>query len=467
MKLSDESDFFSKYKDIISSVDTLSYKGRVEEVRGLIVESLGPDVRMGEICFIEVPGVGDIAAEVVGFSGSKVYLMPYSHIEGIYPGCYVRATGRMLRIAVGDGLIGRVVDGKGDPMDGHGKIKALTEYPLDRDAINPLQRELITEALPVGIRAIDGLLTVGKGQRVGIFAGSGVGKSTLLSMMAKNTTADITVIALVGERGREVKEFIEENLGKEGLKKSIVVSATSDQSPLLRLRCVYTATTIAEFFRDQGKDVLLLVDSITRVARAQREIALSIGEPPATRGYPPSVFAILPRILERAGRTKKGTITAFYTVLVEADDLNEPIADTIRGTIDGHIVLSRELARSGHYPAIDILDSVSRLMNKVISKEHKRFADSFRRYYSLYRASEDVITLGAYTKGTNPELDKAIELYPKMRAFLEQDIDEAPSFEETLKALKEIFEEKEERGFVFTTMQGTTSQQGGGRIFAG
>ena len=433
-------DLFSKYIEVVKNTEVLQYKGKVAEIRDIIIESTGPEVRMGEICFIEIPDKGDIAAEVVAISDKRVYIMPYGDVEGIYPGCDVRSTGRLLRVAVGDFLLGKVVDGRGYLMDQGQRLKVGKYYNINAEAPNPLDRERITEPLSVGIRAIDGLITLGKGQRIGIFSGSGVGKSTLLGMIARNTNADVNVIALVGERGREVKDFLEKELGEEGLKRSVMVVATSDKPPLLRMRATYVATTIAEYFRDQGKDVLLMMDSITRFAKAQAEIGLATGEPPARRGYPNSVFTTIPRILERAGRTDKGSITGIYTVLVDADELNEPISDTMRGVLDGHIVLSRNLAERNHYPAVDILASISRLMNDVVSEEHKAIANKMRNLYSIYKQYEDIIILGAYAAGSNPELDEAIKYYSAIDEFLKQGIYEKSDFEETFNRMKYIFE---------------------------
>lgn len=363
--------------------------------------------------------------------------MPYEDVSGLKMGCEVIRTNRVLEIGVGRNMIGRIFDGLGRPLDGRSFVPEA-RYPLTNSPPHPLKRKRIKDPLSVGVRAIDGFITIGKGQRIGIFAGSGVGKSTLLGMIARNTTADVCVLALIGERGREVREFIERDLGEEGLKRSILVVSTSDQPALARVKSLLTATSIAEYYRDLGYDVLLMVDSLTRWAMAQREVGLAIGEPPTTRGYPPSVFAGLPKILERAGNSDRGSITAVYTVLVEADDFNEPISDTVRSIVDGHIVLSRRLAESNHYPAIDVLASVSRLMNDVVSEEHKEAANRLRSLLASYESAKDLIEIGAYKKGTNPLVDKAIEMQEDINAFLRQGIFEKSSFEETVQRLFEL-----------------------------
>ncbi len=421
-----------KYLDILDESDFIEYSGKVSKVVGLTIESTGPEVNMGEICHIcPAKGKKAIEAEVVGFKDNKVLLMPLGEMNGIGPGNKVVATGEHLRIGVGDMLKGRILDGMGNPIDSKGDLEGQCYYPVDNATPHPLQRKRITEPLPLGVKTIDGLLTVGKGQRVGIFAGSGVGKSTLIGMIARNTKADINVIALIGERGREVKEFIEKDLGEEGLKRSILVIATSDQPALVRLKGALIATAIAEFFRDQGKDVLLLMDSLTRFAMAQREIGLAVGEPPVSRGYTPSVFAAMPKLLERSGCSDKGSITGLYTVLVDGDDLMEPVTDTARGILDGHIVLSRALANKNQYPAIDVLASISRVMTDIVTDEHKKTAAEIKKVMAVYRDAEDLINIGAYVRGSNEKIDYAIDVYDKIIGFIEQGTHDKLTFEET------------------------------------
>ncbi|MCY7800849.1 flagellar protein export ATPase FliI, partial [Bacillus haynesii] len=395
---------------------------------------------IGDVCKIYTKGDGPnaIKAEVVGFKDQNILLMPYLEAANIAPGSIVEATGESLRVKVGSGLIGQVVDAFGNPLDGSALPKGLAQVSTDQAPPNPMKRPPIREKMAVGVRSIDSLLTVGKGQRVGIFAGSGVGKSTLMGMIARETAADLNVIALVGERGREVREFIEKDLGEEGLKRTIVVVATSDQPALMRLKAAYTATAIAEYFRDKGQNVMFMMDSVTRVAMAQREIGLATGEPPTTKGYTPSVFAILPKLLERTGTTENGSITAFYTVLVDGDDMNEPIADTVRGILDGHIVLDRSLANKGQFPAVNILKSISRVMSNIAEKDHIRAANRFREMLSTYQNSEDLINIGAYKKGSSREIDEAIQFHPKLISFLKQEVDEAASLEESISLLKSL-----------------------------
>ncbi|MDN5330948.1 MAG: flagellum-specific synthase [Tepidanaerobacteraceae bacterium] len=434
--------FFENYKAIIDSIDTLRIKGKISKIVGLTIESQGPPAEIGEICKIKPSrGQGEkLLAEVVGFHDDRIVLMPLGEMEGIAPGEEVEATGKKLMVRVGDELLGRILDGLGNPIDGKGPVKSSDYYPLYNSPPNPVERTPINIPLPLGIKAIDALITCGRGQRIGIFAGSGVGKSTLLGMIARNTKADVNVIALVGERGRELNSFINKDLGEEGLKRSVVVVATSDKPPLLRTKAAFTATAIAEYFRDKGLDVLLMMDSVTRFAMAQREVGLASGEPPVTRGYTPSVFAVLPKLLERAGTSSRGSITGIYTVLVDGDDLNEPISDAVRGILDGHIVLSRTLANKNHYPAIDVLSSISRLMNDVITEDHKRLAAKVKDLISVYNEAEDLINLGAYVKGSNPRIDEALRYINEIRKFLIQDVDEKVDFEETLLRLKRIFE---------------------------
>lgn len=434
-----------KAADLISQIETIdTYKryGRVTRVIGLMIESRGPESSVGDLCFIHVGTKRKriIRAEVVGFRDSYVLLMPYTNIQDISPGCLVEATGESLQIKVGSGLIGKVLDPLGFPMEQGSLPKGLTRVSTDQTPPNPMTRPPIDEGIEVGVRVIDSMLTVGKGQRIGIFAGSGVGKSTLMGMIARNTEADINVIALVGERGREVREFIERDLGEEGLNRSILVVATSDQPALMRIKAAFTATAIAEYYRDKGYNVMLMMDSVTRVAMAQREIGLAIGEPPTTKGYTPSVFSILPKLLERTGANHLGSITAFYTVLVDGDDMNEPIADTVRGILDGHFVLDRALANKGHYPAINILKSVSRVMNNIVSPEHRKAAERVRDLLAVYTDSEDLINIGAYKRGSSREIDEAIRFYPKISAFLKQETGEKIRKIESISTLIQLIE---------------------------
>ncbi|CDF58018.1 Flagellum-specific ATP synthase FliI [Thermobrachium celere DSM 8682] len=429
----DYNNLINKFK----GTDTFEYIGKVKKVIGLTIEVEGIDAFIGELCKIKLLTGKQIDAEVVGFTDDGVLLMPLGDITGISTGSLVYPTGNQLTVPVGKNLLGKILDGLGRPLD-NSKINFEAEYKLDNDPPNPLLRKRIDTILPTGVKAIDGFLTCGRGQRIGIFAGSGVGKSTLLGMIAKYSDADVNVIGLIGERGREVKEFIEKDLGPEGLKKSVIVVATSDQPPLLRLKGAFTATAIAEYFRDQGLNVMLMMDSVTRFAMAQREIGLTIGEPPTTKGYTPSVFAMLPRLLERSGNSDKGSITAFYTVLVDGDDLNEPIADAVRGILDGHIVLSRKLAAMNHFPAIDILLSISRLMPQIATEIHYRKASEIRDLIAVYKEAEDLISIGAYQKGSNPKIDKSINLIDKINSFLKQKIDEHYNFEEITNQLMSI-----------------------------
>lgn len=427
---------FDKYTAVVERIEPIKQIGRIRRVQGLLLESDGPQVFVGELCQIVMPrDAGTVWAEAVGVSGSTVQLMPYAEVDGIEVGCSVVGTGELLQVPVSDKLLGRVLDARGRAMDGGGDIGSAELYPAIGDVPGVLDRAAIDEQIVTGVRAIDGLIPVGKGQRLGIFSGSGVGKSTLLGMIARNTSADVNVIALIGERGREVREFIEQDLGPEGLARSVLVVSTSNTPPLARLRGAYVATAIAEYFRDQGKDVMLLFDSVTRFARAQREIGLAVGEPPATRGFTPSVFSTLPKLLERCGTSTRGTITGFYNILVEGDDMDEPIADAVRGILDGHLVLSRRLAQRYHYPAIDVLASVSRLANKVSSLTVRDAAGYIRRLMAAYSDSEDLINVGAYQRGTSREIDEAIEKLPQINGFLRQDIDERAPLEDTRRAI--------------------------------
>ncbi|WP_088228607.1 flagellar protein export ATPase FliI [Desulfosporosinus sp. FKB] len=422
----------------VGQLDPISAQGRVSKIVGLMIESAGPRVSVGEYCHIFTHNGQEIPAEVVGFRDSTALLMPLGELEGIAPGDRVIPQRQRLTVPVGPELLGRILDGLGQPIDGR-PLKTETPYPLQNKPPNALLRPRITDILSVGVRTIDGLLTIGRGQRMGIFAGSGVGKSTLLGMMARNTAADVNVIALVGERGRELRDFIEKDLGPEGLARSVIIVATSDQPALVRLKAAFTATAVAEYFRDRGKDVLLMMDSVTRFAMAQREVGLTVGEPPATRGYPPSVFALLPKLLERSGMAEKGSITGIYTVLVDGDDHNEPIADSVRGILDGHIVLTRELAMQNHYPAIDILQSVSRVMNDVASPFHKELASRLREHLAVYRDAKDLIDIGAYTSGSNAKIDSAVAHIDRIQGFARQDVSETCGFDDMLQHLEKIY----------------------------
>ncbi len=429
-----------KYNSYINSLPLVKKSGRINRVTGLILEGDGPAVSLGSICTIHSPqNKKSVDAEVVGFRDNKILLMALGDMAGLVPGSIVEAKEESPTLNVSPGLLGRVIDGNGNPLDNKGPIPMGKEYSIIGTPLNPLERSPISRPLDVGIRALNGLITCARGQRIGIMAGTGVGKSVLMGMIARNTEAEINVIALIGERGREVKEFIDENLGPDGLKKSVVVAAASDQPPLVRLRGAFIATTIAEYFRDMGKNVILMMDSVTRFALAQREIGLSVGEPPTTRGYTPSVFSLLPKLLERAGTSKgNGTITGLYTVLVEGDDLNEPISDAVRAILDGHIVLSRRLASHNHYPAIDILESISRLMIDVIKPEHHEVSMKFKDILATYREAEDLINIGAYTPGSNPKIDLAINKVEKFNEYLRQGIQESISLEESVQQLNHL-----------------------------
>lgn len=423
----------------VESAPRFAHYGRVTRVVGLVIEAVGLDVAMGELCQIRSLNNGSsVLAEVVGFHERGILLMPLEELEGVHPGSAVRHLGRSFGVQVGPGVLGRVLDGIGQPMDGRGDIGPHVRVPLFADPPNPLSRRPIAEPMVTGVRALDGLLTIGRGQRIGIFAGSGVGKSTLLGMIARQASADVNVIALLGERGREVKDFIENSLGPDGLARSVLVVATGDQSALVRARGALVATAIAEYFRDQGKEVLLMVDSVTRVAMAWREIGLAVGEPPTTRGYPPSVFANLPRLLERAGNSDLGGITGIYTVLVEGDDFNEPVADHARAILDGHVVLTRNLASAGHFPAIDVLGSASRVRNEIIIPEQLAAANRFQSLLAAYREKEDLISVGAYQAGSDPHTDRAIRLREPMLRYLQQGPSEFSGFGETRQLLLDI-----------------------------
>ncbi|WP_040660167.1 FliI/YscN family ATPase [Oscillibacter ruminantium] len=423
----------------IQNADTFSLTGRIENIVGMSIEASGGNAAVGDICRIYNGDTGDqVTAEVVGFKNDRILLMPYSDMSGISAGNFVRNTGRQLTLPMGPFLRGRIINALGQPIDGGAPFESGFSHCVEGKYINPLSRPAITERMEFGIKAIDGLLTIGKGQRIGIFAGSGVGKSTLMGMIAKNVKADINVIALVGERGREVLDFVRKDLGDEGMARSILVVATSDQPAMLRKKCPSVATGIAEYFRDQGYDVLLMMDSLTRFAMAQREIGLAVGEPPVARGYTPSIYAELPKLLERSGNFEKGSITGVYTVLVEGDDTNEPISDTVRGILDGHIVLSRRLAAANHYPAIDVGASISRLMTDIVPLESRRAAGRIRDIMSIYEKSSDLVSIGAYKAGTNPKLDYALGKIDAIDTFLKQDVDESFSYEETVEQMEQI-----------------------------
>jgi len=429
-----------KYLDLTEKKHTKRL-GKVSKVVGLTVESEGPDANLGDVCKIisKDGSKRTIFAEVVGFKEKNILLMPFESIDGVGLGSIVENTKAPLMVKVGDGILGKVVDGLGRPIDGQ-ELSFTEDRPVDAAPPDPLTREIISQPLQMGVKAVDGLITIGKGQRIGIFVGSGVGKSTLLGMFARNTIADINVIALIGERGREVREFIENDLGPEGMKRSVVVVATSDKPALIRNKAAKTATAIAEYFRDQGKDVLLMMDSLTRFSMAQREIGLASGEPPVTRGYPPSVYSEMPKLLERAGMSDKGSITGLYTVLVDGDDFNEPITDTARSILDGHIMLSRKLAHKNHYPAIDVLQSISRVMSQIATREHKQLAGKLKNVLATYNEAEDLINIGAYKSGSNKNIDFAIEKIDAVNDFLIQETHAKFSFNEELKLLSDIFE---------------------------
>ena len=435
---------FSKYETLKEKSYFRSF-GKVAKVVGLTVESIGPEANLKDLCMIYTSdGQNQIMAEVVGFREKRLILMPFEDLTGVGVGCRVENTGRPLSIAVGPELLGHTVDGIGRPSDlAPGEELNLPElYPTEADPPDPMSRVIITDPLPLGVKAVDGMITVGKGQRIGIFAGSGVGKSTLMGMFARNTKADINVIALIGERGREVREFVEHDMGEEGMRRSVVVIATSDRPALIRKKAALTATAIAEYFRDQGKDVLLMMDNLTRFSMAQREIGLASGEPPVTRGYPPSVYAEMPKLLERAGNSANGSITGLYAVLVDGDDFNEPISDTARSILDGHIMLNRRLAQLNHYPAIDVLQSISRVMSAVATKEHKKAAGRLKNVMATYQEAEDLINIGAYKPGSNKNIDFAISKIDAVNEFLMQATDEKFTFEETVDTLCKMFPEE-------------------------
>ena len=432
---------FDRYEALLDR-SYVKHLGKVAKVVGLTIESIGPMAKLNDLCLIRSnSAAGVVKAEVVGFRDDRVLLMPYDNVEGVGLGSWVENTGAPLQVPVSEELLGLTLDGVGEPMNADSLGVDCAHYSVEAAPPDPLSRKIIDEVLTLGVKAVDGLLTIGKGQRIGIFAGSGVGKSTLMGMFARNTKADINVIALIGERGREVREFIERDLGEEGMRRSVVVVATSDKPALIRKKAAQTATAIAEYFRDQGKDVLLMMDSLTRFSMAQREIGLASGEPPVSRGYPPSVYAQMPKLLERAGNSDRGSITGLYTVLVDGDDFNEPITDTARGILDGHIVLSRQMAQKNHYPAIDILQSISRVMSSIITKEHKVAAGKMKQVLATYQEAEDLINIGAYKAGSNPDIDFAIDKIRAVNAFLQQQTDEKYTFEESLQQMLDIFSE--------------------------
>ena len=430
---------FDKYAELAEK-NYYRHLGKVVKIVGLTIESVGPNAKLNDLCRIIIDKNKNISimAEVVGFRDKRLLLMPYESVEGLGVGCIVENTGHPLSVYVGDEMLGHTLDGMGRPTDVE-ELVLKEEYPVDAAPPDPMARVIIEDVLPLGVKAVDGLITVGKGQRIGIFAGSGVGKSTLLGMFARNTRADINVIALIGERGREVREFIERDMGEEGMRRSVVVVATSDRPALLRRNAAKTATAIAEYFRDQGKDVLLMMDSLTRFSMAQREIGLASGEPPVTRGYPPSVYAEMPKLLERAGYSDKGSITGLYTVLVDGDDFNEPITDTARSILDGHIMLDRKLAHRNHYPAIDVLQSISRVMSSIAGKEHKEAAGKLKNVLATYQEAEDLINIGAYKNGSNQNIDYAIEKIGEVNHFLLQETHDKFTFEEILDMMEQIF----------------------------
>lgn len=433
---------WDEYLEAVNSCQPIKLEGKIVKVAGIVAEGHGPGLSVGSLCAIKDSEGTDIQAEVVGFKDKRVIIMPFGEMRGIKPGSRIVGISKRPFVQVGDAYLGRVIDGLGRPIDGKGIIRAEGEYPIYGDVLNPLKREVIREVIDVGVCSINALITVGKGQRVAIMSGSGVGKSILMGMIARNTAADVTIIGLIGERGREVREFIEKSLGEEGLKKSVAIVATSDSPALVRIRGAYLATTLAEYFRDKGLDVILMMDSITRFAMSLREVGLAAGEPPSAKGYTPSVFTQIPKLLERAGTVeKRGSITGIYNVLVEGDDMSEPIADSVRSTVDGHIELSRTLAYKGHYPAVDILASISRVMKDIIDPEHLDNAKRLVKILSTYMEAEDLINIGAYVDGSDPQIDFAKKMIGKINSFLQQDIDQKVGFKESVAGLKGLFVE--------------------------
>ena len=453
-------DLFAREKALLGGTSPVVVTGKVSKVVGLVAECEEFNCPVGSQCVIESGDTGQtFDAEVIGFNDKRTLLMPYGEVAGLNRGDRVKCVARSQTVPVGRSLLGRVVDGRINPIDGKGPVQTEERRPLHAPAPHPLQRRRITEPIATGIKAIDALCTCGKGQRMGIFSGAGVGKSTLLGMIARYTSADVNVISLVGERGREVNEFLERDLGKEGLKRSVVVVATGEQAPLLRVKAAFNSAAIAEFFRDQGLDVMWLMDSVTRMTHAQREIGLAGGEPPATKGFTPSVFTMLPRLLERAGQSNRGSITGFFAVLVDADDMNEPISDAVRSILDGHVWLSRSLAEQGHYPAVDALASISRVMNDVVDREHREAALQIKKLIAAYMEAEDLINIGAYVAGTNPDIDTACRMIPKIRASLAQDILESLDLEKTRELLLKLCEESRERPEAVSAAVPTQTQE--------
>ena len=433
---------WDKYQEALRSCQPVKMEGKIVKVAGIVAQANGPGMSVGSLCCIKNSCGQSMQAEVIGFNDKRVIVMPFGEMRGIEPGSRIIDINKSPSVKVGEAYLGRVVDGLGHPIDGKGSIQAKADYPIYGNVINPLKREIINDVVDVGVRSINAMHTLGKGQRIAIMSGSGVGKSVLMGMIARHAVADVIVIALIGERGREVREFIERNLGEEGLKKSVVVAATSDSPALVRIRGAHLATTVAEYFRDKGLDVILIMDSITRFAMSLREVGLAAGEPPSAKGYTPSVFIQIPKLLERTGNVEeKGSITGIYTVLVEGDDMNEPIADTVRSIVDGHIVLSRDLAHKGHYPAVDVLSSISRVMHDIVEDDHLEMARKLVKVLATYRESEDLINIGAYIDGTDPQIDFAKKMIRKINSFLQQDINQSIAFKESIVRLKEVLTE--------------------------
>lgn len=433
---------WKKYQDALKSCQPIKMEGKIVKVAGIVAQANGPGMSIGSLCSIKNVGGQSMQAEVIGFNDKTVIVMPFGEMRGIEPGSRIVDINKNPTVKVGEAYLNRIVDGLGQPIDGKGSIKTSEDYPIYGNVLNPLKREIIHEVIDVGVSSINALHTLGKGQRIAIMSGSGVGKSVLMGMIARHTVADVIIIALIGERGREVREFIERNLGEEGQKKAVVVAATSDSPALVRIRGAHLATAIAEYFRDKGLDVILIMDSITRFAMSLREVGLAAGEPPSAKGYTPSVFIQIPKLLERTGNLEnKGSITGIYTVLVEGDDMNEPIADSVRSIVDGHIVLSRELAHKGHYPAVDVLSSISRVMYDIVDREHLDLAKKLVKVLATYKEAEDLINIGAYVNGTDPQIDHAKKMIHKINAFLQQSINQKITFRESIARLKKLFSE--------------------------
>ncbi len=433
---------WDKYQEALRACQPVKMEGKIVKVAGIVAQANGPGMSIGSLCCIKNSSGQSMQAEVIGFNDKRVIVMPFGEMRGIEPGSRIVDINKNPSIKVGEAYLGRIVDGLGNPIDGKGSIQTKDDYPIYGNVINPLKREIINDVVDVGVRSINAMHTLGKGQRIAIMSGSGVGKSVLMGMISRHAVADVIVIALIGERGREVREFIERNLGEEGLKKSVVVAATSDSPALVRIRGAHLATTVAEYFRDKGLDVILIMDSITRFAMSLREVGLAAGEPPSAKGYTPSVFIQIPKLLERTGNVEqKGSITGIYTVLVEGDDMNEPIADTVRSIVDGHIVLSRDLAHKGHYPAVDVLSSISRVMHDIVKDDHLSMARKLVKVLATYREAEDLINIGAYIDGTDPQIDFAKKMIHKINSFLQQDINQSITFKESIVRLKEVLTE--------------------------